>query len=75
MESTDACVFCTWGHGMGMIFGWIVLLAIIAVIVTLIVRRGTFYREPDSPIDLAKKRYTKGEITKDEFEQIKKDLH
>jgi putative membrane protein len=73
-----------WMHGM-----WafpvvmpIMMLIIMLVVVFLIFSRGGF-RPPwqnqdrpnsESPMDILKKRYAKGEITKEEFEQMKKDI-
>jgi putative membrane protein len=58
---------------------WIVLLGVIGVVIWLVVRsqkqHGT-YRQPeeDLPIEIAKRRYAKGEISREEFETIKRDL-
>ena len=64
---------------------WIMLMMIIgAIIVVLVVyllirafyhgelTRGTGVHE--TPMDIAKRRYAAGEITREEFEKIKKDL-
>ncbi len=69
-------------------WGWMALMMIIMVvfwggIIALIVwgitrwtRHESTYRtsEQRSPLDIAKERYARGEITKEQFEQIKKDL-
>jgi len=64
---------------MGLGFLWMILFwgAIIALIVWAI-RRTTGHHinrmDMRSPLDIAKERYAKGEITKEQFEQLKKDL-
>lgn len=75
-----------WHEGMGwwMLFGgfWMVLFwgGIIALIIwgvkKLTERRGpgSGSIERESPLDIAKNRYAKGEISKEEFERLKKDL-
>ena len=75
-----------WGHegmtcGLG---GWWMIIIWIAVIVGIVFlvkwlveqgRRGgqTSERE-ESPLDILKKRYAKGEIDREEFERKKRDL-
>jgi len=66
--------------GWWMLFGGIFMLLFWGGYITLIVwginkiaKRESTIR--NSPLDLAKERYTKGEITKAQFEQIKKDLY
>jgi len=63
-----------WNHG---IF-WIV---IIGLVVWLIVRGSNrsytnqnMHREKENPLNIIKLRYAKGEITKEEYETMKKDL-
>ena len=74
-----------WGDGMGwwMLFGglWMLLFwgGIIALIVWAIIRltrrgdsgSGNFRK---TPLDIARERYARGDLSKEEFEQIKKDL-
>lgn len=63
----------------GMWFGWIFWIAIFGLVIYLIVRltnqRGSKSdNSNESPLDTLKKRYARGEITKEEFDSMKKDL-
>ena len=67
--------------GWGMLFGGILMLlfwgGIIALIVwgvTKLTRHDNNTIRSSNPLDLVKERYARGEITKDQFEQLKKDL-
>ena len=67
-----------WGM-MGLGIFWMVIFwgAIIALIVWGVRRfscHNVYRTSPNSPLDIAKERYAKGEITKEQFEQLKKDL-
>ena len=68
------------GMGWWMIFGgfwmlifWGGLIALIVWGISKLSGRGGSTQRHD-PLDLAKERYAKGEISKEEFEQIKKDI-
>jgi len=68
--------FGGWWVPLMMIFMVIFWGAIIALVVWA-VRRMTHRETPSggtSPLDIAKERYAKGEITREQFEQMKKDL-
>jgi putative membrane protein len=58
-------------------FGWILLLVTALLFSRLLFPRGkeSSTGDPDvSPVDIAKSRYAKGEINKEEFERIKRGL-
>jgi len=73
-----------WHHhdGMGWWMIWMVVLwgVILAVIIwgvkQLTGRNGAQPNRPkrQDPLEIAKERYAKGEISREEFEQIKKDI-
>ena len=65
-----------WG---GMWFGWIFWIVIIGVIVWLVINNQKKNQQnlppkEESAMDILKKRYAKGEISKEEFERMKKDI-
>lgn len=67
------------GDGMGwwMVFGTLFELLIVVAVVLLIANylgsRGTD-RSLDDPLEIAKRRYASGEITRDQYEQFRRDL-
>lgn len=79
--------FCNWAYGPGwhhgMFFGggmfmWIFNIIILGVVIFLAVR---FFRHGkleginnETPLDILKKRLAKGEITKEEFENLRKTI-
>jgi putative membrane protein len=68
-----------WGHMMGYGFGgmlmWIIFIAIVGVLIYFLMQaakgRG---RAGETPLEILKKRHAKGEITKEEFDRMKKDI-
>ena len=67
-----------WGMGLMIFFGLIFWGGFIALIiwgVTRLTRQGTSTGgTKQSPLDIARERYARGEITREQFEQLKKDL-
>ena len=72
--------FWNWGTGgawMGMLFMCVFWVCIIGLIIWGILRLSRHSGTPtkSSPLEIAKERYARGEITKDQFDQLKKDLN
>lgn len=70
-------------HGFGggwMLFGGIVTVLIWAALIALVVwgvirlTKHGFTGGRQDPLDIARERYAKGEITREQFEEIKKNL-
>jgi len=63
-------------------WGWILIVILVVILIyALAVRPGQHPPSPSSeshgeetPLDILKKRYARGEISREDFEQMKKDL-
>jgi putative membrane protein len=69
--------FGYFGYG-GMFMGMLLLVILVAAAIYWFVRetksKTNSRLSGETPLDILKKRYAKGEIVKDEFERLKKDL-
>lgn len=69
-----------YGGGMWMFFQllfWILVVVGIVLLIVWLVRQPGRYergRGEESALDILKKRYARGEINKEEYERMKKDL-
>ena len=80
MEGIPDGVLGWGGMFVGMFFMiavWVLIVVAIVVLVKWLTRSGEKPTTPTastSPLDILKVRYARGEISKEEFEQMKKDL-
>lgn len=70
-----------WGAGnflggFGMFIFWIVIVGLIVWAVMAATRSGRAHEhnQSPSPQDIARVRYARGEITKEQYDQLRKDL-
>lgn len=64
-----------FGGGWMMFFWWFLIIAVILIAIYALkssVKRSS--SDSDSPLDILKKRYARGEIDKEEFEKRKQEL-
>jgi putative membrane protein len=68
--------FHFFGGGWMMIFWWILIIAVIVIVIRVMMQSGKKQSksQDESPLEILKRRYAKGEITKEEYEERKKDL-
>jgi putative membrane protein len=74
----------SWGHmmgygGYGGILMWLILIIIAGVIIYFVFARSKRDQKSDKParetaLEILKKRYARGEITKEEFDRLKNDI-
>lgn len=69
---------CLSGYGYGGMFMGLLFLVLLGVAIYFIVKNVNFKngigQAKESPIDILKKRYAKGEITKEDFDRMKNEL-
>lgn len=66
----------TTGMGLGMWIFWIVVVLVVVLFIKLFMSTENLQSRPssESPLDILKKRYAKGEIDEEEFERRRKEL-
>jgi putative membrane protein len=68
---------CGLGYGYGGMFMWILFLIVLGVVIYFIIqtaKKNATGQTQETPLDILKKRYAQGEITKKEFDRMKKEL-
>jgi len=74
METTCSAMMGSWTHGMmgyGWLFQLVILLLLLLIFWWLLRGQGTIR---ESPKEIVQRRYAAGEITKKEYEALKKEL-
>ena len=66
------------GFGWFAVFGgilWLILLGVIIyLLISLLAPSREHRHQEEDPLEIAKRRYAKGESTREEFEQMRRDL-
>lgn len=62
------------GMWLGLIFWIVIIVLIVYLVVRFVNQQNIRNTSNESALDILKKRYARGEISKEEFEEIKKDF-
>lgn len=69
--------FGYFGHG-GMFMGILFIAILVAAVIYMFAReagpKGDRHRTPETPLDILKRRYAGGEISKEAYDKMKKEL-
>ena len=60
--------------GLGMIIGLLIFLALIGLVVWIVISLQNTGGSHETSLSILKKRYAKGEITKKEYEEMRKEI-
>ena len=63
-----------FGAGWGMILVWLVPILLIALVLRLLLGGRDNARSEQTPLDILKSRYARGEIDQEEFQRKKQEL-
>jgi len=64
-----------YGYGFGGMLMWIIFIAIFGVLIYFLMQAAKGRGQAgETPLEILKKRYAKGEVTKEEFDRMKKDI-
>ena len=63
-----------WGMGWWWIVGFMILILVVIWIMIANQRNRAGHRENRSALDILKDRYARGEIDREQYEEMKKDL-
>lgn len=71
-------MYSMWSGGM--VFGWVFWILLLVVIIWVVYQflnknQNSANTKSENAMDILKERYAKGEITKEEYENMKKDLN
>jgi putative membrane protein len=61
-------------YGYGGWFMWLIPVIVVAIVIYLIMQTRGGRTAPETPLEILKKRYAKGEITKEQYDRMKQDL-
>jgi putative membrane protein len=78
-------MYDSWMHGWFGMWTWPLLIIVLIVVLILYLGKGFSGRNsrgfdagthepPQTPLDILKKRYAKGEISNEEFDRMKQDI-
>ncbi len=78
MQMMDGYGYMMGGWGIFGLILWLIFWILVVIGLVLLIKYlwegGPAKREHESALEILKKRYAKGEINKEEFEEKKKDL-